>query len=88
MHDLLARIREVVDKAQNNISFFVFCVLEVCVDLFVPFDYFSNVSGSRISHMVCSSSGTRVCVLTCFLQTSQAGHTPGAQLGENTYTLE
>ena len=88
MHILLASVGETVDKAQNNMSCFVLFVLEVCVDLFVPFDYFSNVSGSRISHMVCSSSGTRVCVLTCFLQTSQAGHTPGAQLGENTYTLE
>ena len=58
MHDLLAGIREVVDKAQNNIFFFVRFVLEVCVDLFVPFEQFSNVSGSQVSHMVCSSSGT------------------------------
>ena len=38
MHDLLAGIREVVDKSQDNISIFVLFVLEVCVDLFVPFD--------------------------------------------------
>ena len=49
---------------------------------------FSRVSGSQVSHMVCSSSGTRMCTLTCFLQASQAGSTPGAQLGEKTYTLE
>ena len=49
---------------------------------------FSNVSGSQVSHMVCSSSGTLMCTLTCFRQASQAGSMPGAQLGENTYTLE
>ena len=48
----------------------------------------SNVSGSQVSHIVCSSSGTRMCTLTCFRQASHAGSMPGAQLGENTYTLE
>ena len=40
MHDLLARIREIIHQTQNDISFFVLFVLEVRVDLFVPLDQF------------------------------------------------
>ena len=75
-------------RARIAYHFVCFLCLRCALTFLCLFDQFSNVSGSQVSHMVCSSPGTRMCTLTCFLQAPQAGSTPGAQLGENTYTLE
>ena len=67
--------------------FLWFC-FQMCIDSFMPFgDLFQSIRFPFIPQS-CSSSGTFISILTCFLHAPQAGSTPGAQDGLNTYTFE
>ena len=82
-------VGEVIDEHKNAISCFeCFLLFQMCIDLFMPFDdLFQSIRFPFIPHSF-SSSGTFISILTCLRHASQAGSTPGAQDGENTYTRE
>ena len=74
-------------NTKTTYPFFVFLCFKCAFTFLCRSINFSNVPGSQQSLMVCSSSGTRMCMFTCLCHAPHAGSTPGAQLGENTYTL-
>ena len=63
-------------KHRMTYPFLCFLCLRCALTFLCRSINFSNVSGSQVSHMVCSSSGTRMCTLTCLRHASQAGSTP------------